>query len=479
MNGTAQLLAKSVFLLLQCLICILFLQPLAASAEAVSYQYDVRHRLTGAAYGSWVAIAYTYDVAGNRLKQAVVSNTPQALFSAIPVSGTAPLSVIFKDESSGTVISRLWNFGDGGTSTEQTPSHTFQNAGTYTVSLTVSGSGTSDTLTKNSYITVQKAPFVDTDNDGIDDNWEITHFGNLITAAASSDFDMDGYSDKQEYLNSQNAETDPDGSPYDPKIKNASGGTGYQSSIAAVFAGSGLWIYNSVGATWMQISSANPENMIFSGSTLYADFGASYGIRKWDGTAWSQLSESNPENMVISGLILYVDFGASGLFKWDGTAWSKLSGNNPEYMVSSGSTLYVDFGILYGLYQWDGNAWSKLALVSPENMVISGSTLYVDFGIFYGLYQWDGTAWSKLALVSPENMVISGSTLYVDFGIFYGLYQWDGNAWSQVASADPENMMGSDSALYADFGALGLYKWDGNAWGQLSGSNPVIMAISN
>ena len=443
MNGTAQLLAKSVFLLLQCLICILFLQPLAASAEAVSYQYDVRHRLTGAAYGSWVAIAYTYDVAGNRLKQAVVSNTPQALFSAIPVSGTAPLSVIFKDESSGTVISRLWNFGDGGTSTEQTPSHTFQNAGTYTVSLTVSGSGTSDTLTKNSYITVQKAPFVDTDNDGIDDNWEITHFGNLITAAASSDFDMDGYSDKQEYLNSQNAETDPDGSPYDPKIKNASGGTGYQSSIAAVFAGSGLWIYNSVGATWMQISSANPENMIFSGSTLYADFGASYGIRKWDGTAWSQLSESNPENMVISGLILYVDFGASGLFKWDGTAWSKLSGNNPEYMVSSGSTLYVDFGILYGLYQWDGNAWSKLALVSPENMVISGSTLYVDFGIFYGLYQWDG------------------------------------NAWSQVASADPENMMGSDSALYADFGALGLYKWDGNAWGQLSGSNPVIMAISN
>jgi hypothetical protein len=76
--------------------------------------------------------------------------------------------------------------------------------------------------------------------------------------------------------------------------------------------------------------------MVSAGSTLlYADFGASYGLYKWDGAAWSQLTTANPENMVASGSILYVDFGALGLYKWDGAAWSQLTGSNPLIMVVS------------------------------------------------------------------------------------------------------------------------------------------------
>jgi len=52
------------------------------------------------------------------------------------------------------VTSWLWNFGDGSTSTLQNPSHTYMNAGTYTVSLTVGNGSASDTETKTSYITV-------------------------------------------------------------------------------------------------------------------------------------------------------------------------------------------------------------------------------------------------------------------------------------------------------------------------------------
>ncbi|HEV2755010.1 MAG TPA: S8 family serine peptidase [Actinomycetota bacterium] len=40
-------------------------------------------------------------------------------------------------DSDGTIASRSWNFGDGGTSTAANPSHTFPAAGTYTVTLTV------------------------------------------------------------------------------------------------------------------------------------------------------------------------------------------------------------------------------------------------------------------------------------------------------------------------------------------------------
>lgn len=76
----------------------------------------------------------------------------------------------------------------------------------------------------------------DEDSDGIDDNWEIskrldsvaydaTDVLNYYTA--TGDYDGDGYSDYQEYLNDQNDETDPVGTLFDPSEENASGGIGY------------------------------------------------------------------------------------------------------------------------------------------------------------------------------------------------------------------------------------------------------------
>ncbi|MCB9016582.1 MAG: carboxypeptidase regulatory-like domain-containing protein [Lentimicrobiaceae bacterium] len=56
--------------------------------------------------------------------------------------------------NSKNITSWLWNFGDGTTSTLQNPSHTYNTAGTYNVSLTVNGASGSDTETKNGYITV-------------------------------------------------------------------------------------------------------------------------------------------------------------------------------------------------------------------------------------------------------------------------------------------------------------------------------------
>ena len=248
-------------------------------------------------------------------------------------------------------------------------------------------------------------------------------------------------------------------------------------SLAASFAGSGIWIYNSGTAAWLQVSSTNPENMIYSGSTLYMDFGAPYGLYRWDGTAWAQLTTANPENMVASGSSLYADFGASGLYKFDGAAWTQLTPANPENMVTAGSSLYADFGAS-GLYKFDGAAWTQLTSTNPDKMVTSGVTLYVGFRSL-GLYKWDGTSWSQLTSSNPENMVTSGATLYVNFGATYGLQKWNGTAWTQLTSANPENMVASDSSLYADFGASGLYKFDGAAWAQLTSANPENMVTSS
>jgi hypothetical protein len=143
-----------------------------------------------------------------------------------------------------------------------------------------------------------------------------------------------------------------------------------QTSLASNFAGLGLYSYDSNTSQWKKISSLNSENTVTSGgSTLYADFGTSWGLWKWDGASWSKISALNPEKMVISGSTLYAGFGASwGLWKWDGATWSRISTLNPEKMVISDSTLYADFGASWGIWKLNGSSWSKIAATAPMNM---------------------------------------------------------------------------------------------------------------
>ncbi|MGC9523087.1 MAG: PKD domain-containing protein, partial [Anaerolineae bacterium] len=70
-----------------------------------------------------------------------------ASFTAVPGSGVAPLEVTFNNTSTGDYTSSAWDFGDGESSTLENPTHTYTEAGTYTVSLTVAGPGGSDTDT--------------------------------------------------------------------------------------------------------------------------------------------------------------------------------------------------------------------------------------------------------------------------------------------------------------------------------------------
>ncbi len=75
-----------------------------------------------------------------------------AAFSPSKTSGVFPLEVDFVDRSTGNVSSWAWDFGDGNSSTEQSPSHTYDNAGRYTVSLTVGDGSNTNVTTKNNLI---------------------------------------------------------------------------------------------------------------------------------------------------------------------------------------------------------------------------------------------------------------------------------------------------------------------------------------
>ncbi len=83
---------------------------------------------------------------------------PVADFEANQTSACGSLEVNFTDNSQYFPTSWLWNFGDGNTSSEPNPTHTYSEAGSYTVSLTVSNSSGNNTLTKDNYIHVYSIP---------------------------------------------------------------------------------------------------------------------------------------------------------------------------------------------------------------------------------------------------------------------------------------------------------------------------------
>ncbi len=83
--------------------------------------------------------------------------SPIAAFSANTTSGTAPLTVAFTDASTGTApLTYAWDFTNDGTvdATTKNATYTYLTAGTYTVNLTVTGPGGTDSEVKSSYITV-------------------------------------------------------------------------------------------------------------------------------------------------------------------------------------------------------------------------------------------------------------------------------------------------------------------------------------
>ena len=79
-----------------------------------------------------------------RIRHTSGNQAPTAVIQATPSSGLAPLSVTFSSAGSsdpdGDPITYGWNFGDGGTSTQANPSHTYGSTGTFTAVLTVTDS---------------------------------------------------------------------------------------------------------------------------------------------------------------------------------------------------------------------------------------------------------------------------------------------------------------------------------------------------
>ena len=141
----------------------------STSTNATSHDWDFNG--DGVLDASGVLVSYTYNDAGSytvmltatgpggvdsvtRSNYVTVSpSPPSALFTADPTSGKKDLRVEFSN-SSVRYNSSSWDFGDGNTSTEDSPTHLYTTSGTYDVTLSVVGDGGSDTNTLSGYINI-------------------------------------------------------------------------------------------------------------------------------------------------------------------------------------------------------------------------------------------------------------------------------------------------------------------------------------
>ena len=102
--------------------------------------------------------------------------SPIADFDANIRLACVPATIRFTDLSSspvGTIASWEWEFGDGGTSSQQNPSHTYANTGFYTVTLKViSSNGCERRISRGRYIRVV---------DGVETNFNFSNRNDLVS----------------------------------------------------------------------------------------------------------------------------------------------------------------------------------------------------------------------------------------------------------------------------------------------------------
>lgn len=81
--------------------------------------------------------------------------TPKPLFRVFPPKGPAPLKCTFQNFTTGHITRYLWDFGDGTTSLDRSPTHIYTNEGFYTVKLNViTSTGAQGIATKKNYVEV-------------------------------------------------------------------------------------------------------------------------------------------------------------------------------------------------------------------------------------------------------------------------------------------------------------------------------------
>jgi len=328
-------------------------------------------------------------------------SAPVADFTVNVTGGEAPLAVQFSDASTGTVSSYAWDFDNDGTvdSTEQDPSFTYTTAGTYTVNLTVTNAGGSDSEVKDGYITVNAAETSD-----------LTISGTVNTVPSSAVFAKEANPVKVSNIKNNGTDTLTNISValYASDVPNgeipvntttiASLGGGEVITVTLIdptirnFEG-GTVTYTAVVDPDNLVSETNEANNNKNSSTKTVKYNGYKGKRYWEGGS----DITTRQTFDLYGNLIYFTQPLSA-YKSVGWTGRTETWNEGDLPVPRGST--VEKVLLYVAYNWDttpGGVPNWTATFNDD--LLTGGTLYTDksnFGGYanyiYGLCVFDVTA---------------------------------------------------------------------------------------
>ncbi len=420
------------------------------------------------------------------------SGAPVAGFSSSAASGVAPLAVSFSNTSTGNISTYAWNFGDGATSSLPNPSHSYVTPGTYTVSLTVSGSGGTNTLTRTGYI-------------GVSSSASSTAVSFSSTRQAGPAPLSVGFTDGSTGTISSYTWNFGDGSSSTLKNPTHTYASPGVYSVTLTVSGSG----GTKSVTKSGYIKVGMDN------DLVIDFGAQYGVWQWlNNTAWSQLHSVTTKRIVIADIDHngqpdeVVDFGAKyGIWiRLNNANWVPLHSLGASWIAKGDfdnngqDDLVVDFGAGYGIWiYYNGSTWTNLHGSSAKQAVAADvdhngrDDIVIDFGSTFGVWAYlNGTSWKQIDARSPAWMIKADldnngqDDLVMSFGAGTGAAQaypgkgiWaylNGSTWRQIdarAIASTRAVAididhNGDEDLAVDYGSNGLWLYkNGTTWTKL------------
>jgi PKD repeat protein len=345
---------------------------------------SVSNLTEGATY-HFVVTAYDASRAesgySNDVSATIVSAAPVANFAASTTSGVAPLALNFSNTSTGNITGYRWTFGDGATSTAANPSHVYSVAGTYTVSLTVSGPAGTNTRTLANYIRVTTtadatpptAPGSLAASTGAAgavklawtasiDNVGVTGYRiERCQGAGCTAFVQIGTATALAFLDSGLAA----GTTYTYRVRasDASGHVSAYSNVASAAAGS------SSGVTWINVALAANGGVATASSTYSAGYSAAGAIDgRRSGVGWGTSGGWNDASHAAFPDWLQVRF--NGTKTIDHVVVYTLQDNYQYPVEPTDATTFTRYGLTsFDVQAWNGTAWVTLASVRGNNLV--------------------------------------------------------------------------------------------------------------
>ncbi len=293
---------------------------------------------------------------GRGLFTSDIFTTADADFTADRNTIYAEASINFSDASY-QATSWAWDFGDGGTSTEENPSHTFMRSGKYTVSLTINSGA--DTETKTEFIHVLPnvaTPFATSDGGDFESNenyfgsddltgginlWERGTPGNALTTVNS------GTNTWKTGLSSDITQADYSCALFSPNFNFSSAGTytlSFRKSMESAYTNAPIGVQ-------VQYSTDNGENW----TRLGTDDGS--------GTNWYDKGPNSADNIETN--VVFDRYGFNSTYSNQVTSFdvSSLAGNAT---VAFRVVLYVNGGYGAG-YNVDGFMIDDFEISGPSN----------------------------------------------------------------------------------------------------------------